>query len=250
MSIIKQNTEKVRALTQSHLFQEIIREVRCMGARGGRAQQQPSEREAMRTRQQKQKKTPPAGERSPPVPLAIQEEQAEINEVASLREQLKQEQEKSKEHLNKLLYAQADFENYRKRLNQEVDSRIEAGKARLVQKLLSIVDELELALRVAKNIENPTAVVEGLQIVLKKFRDLLAAEGLSKIEAIGKKFDPTLHEAVERIPCDGKEEGTILEEVREGFIMNGKLVRPSIVKIVGPHITEPVNSELVESERN
>jgi molecular chaperone GrpE len=204
--------------------------------------------EAMRTRQQKQKKSPPAGELSSVHP-AIQQEPAE-SEVASLREQLKQEQEKSKEHLNKLLYAQADFENYRKRLNQEVDSRIEAGKAKLIQNLLSIVDELELALRATKNTETASAVAEGLEIVLKKLRDLLATEGLSKIETIGKKFDPTLHEAIERIPCEGKEEGAILEEIREGFTMKGKLVRPSIVKIAVPHIAERVNSEPVESGKN
>ena len=221
-----------------------------MGALAGKVQRQRSEREVLSTKQQKQKKTSPAGEQLSPETPTVQQEQAVASEVASLKEQLRQEQEKSKEHLNKLLYAQADFENYRKRLNQEVDSRIEAGKARLVQNLLSIVDELELALGAAKSTENSTAVAEGLRIVLKKFRDLLAAEGLSKIETIGKKFDPTLHEAVERIPCDGEEEGTILEEVREGFTMKGKLVRPSIVKIAVPHIAEPVNSEPVESERD
>ena len=221
-----------------------------MGTLGGKVPHQRSEREVWSTKQQKQKKIAPVEEQSSPELLGIQLGQADVNEVASLREQLKQEQEKSKEHLNKLLYAQADFENYRRRLNQEVDARIEAGKARLVQNLLSIVDELELAVRAAKNAENASAVAEGLEIVLKKFCDLLATEGLSKIEAIGKKFDPTLHEAVERIPCDGKEEGTILEEVREGFTMKGKLVRPSIVKIAVPHIAERINSEFVESERN
>ena len=221
-----------------------------MGALAGKVQRQRSEREVLSTKQQKQKKTSPAGEQLSPETPTVQQEQAVASEVASLKEQLRQEQEKSKEHLNKLLYAQADFENYRKRLNQEMDFRIEAGKARLIQNLLSIVDELELALGAAKNTENSTAVAEGLRIVLKKFRDLLAAEGLSKIEAIGKKFDPTLHEAAERVPCEGKEEGTILEEVREGFTMKGKLVRPSIVKIAVPHIAERINSESVESERN
>ena len=115
--------------------------------------------------------------------------------------------------------------------------------------MLSIVDELELALKAAKSTESASAVAEGLEIVLKKFRDILAAEGLSKIDAIGKKFDPTLHEAVERVPCDD-EEGTVVEEVREGFTMRGKLVRPSIVKIAVPHITESVNSGPVESGRS
>jgi molecular chaperone GrpE len=170
-----------------------------------------------------------------------------VDEVSSLREQLRQEQEKSKEHLNKLLYVQADFENYRRRLNQEVESRIDAGRAKLIQNLLAIVDELELALNAAKNTEGASAVANGLEIVLKKFRDLLTAEGLSAIESVGKKFDPTMHEAVERVPCDDKDEGTILEEVRKGFTMKGKLIRPSIVKIAVPHIAEADNSKSVES---
>jgi molecular chaperone GrpE len=224
-----------------------------MGAVGGKVSHQRSENEVRPMKQQKQqkpqKKAAPIEQESPPETAAAEQEEMAVDEVASLREQLRQEQEKSKEHLNKLLYVQADFENYRKRLNQEVESRIDAGKARLIQNLLSIVDELELALKAARNTENAGAVAEGLEIVLKKFRDLLVTEGLSKIEAIGKKFDPTLHEAVGCIPCEG-EEGTIVEEVREGFTMKGKLVRPSIVKISVPHIAEPVNPEPVESGKS
>jgi len=224
-----------------------------MGAVGGKVSHQRSENEVRPMKQQKQqkpqKKAAPIEQESPPETAAAEQEEMAVDEVASLREQLRQEQEKSKEHLNKLLYVQADFENYRKRLNQEVESRIDAGKARLIQNLLSVVDELELALKAARNTENAGAVAEGLEIVLKKFRDLLVTEGLSKIEAIGKKFDPTLHEAVGCIPCEG-EEGTIVEEVREGFTMKGKLVRPSIVKISVPHIAEPVNPEPVESGKS
>jgi molecular chaperone GrpE len=106
---------------------------------------------------------------------------------------------------------------------------------------------LELASKAAKNAENASAVAEGIEIVLKKLRDVLSMEGLSKIETVGKKFDPTLHEAAGRVPCDDKEEGTILEEVREGFTLKGRLVRPSIVKIAVPQIEESVNPEAVES---
>jgi molecular chaperone GrpE len=202
------------------------------------------------TKQQKQKKNVPTGQQSSPEALAAQPGQAAIDEIASLKEQLRLEQEKSKEHLNKLLYAQADFENYRKRLDQEVESRIHAGKARLILEMLTIVDELELASKAAKNAETASAVAEGLEIVLKKLRDVLSMEGLSKIETIGKKFDPTLHEAVGRVPCGDKEEGTILEEVREGFTLKGRLVRPSIVKIAVPQIEETVNPEPVEGGKS
>jgi molecular chaperone GrpE len=202
------------------------------------------------TKQQKQSKDTSTAQQSPPEPLTAKLGQAATDEIASLKELLRQEQETSKEHLNKLLYVQADFENCRKRLEQEVDSRIDAGKARLLRDMLTIVDELELALKAAKSAESGSAVSEGLEIVLKKFRDLLASEGLSKIEAIGKKFDPALHEAVERVPCDDKEEGTVLEEVRQGFTLKGRLVRPSIVKIAVPQIAEQVNPEQVESGKS
>ena len=217
---------------------------------GKKPSQQPSEKKARSTKQQKEKKTAQAAEpQAAPEPQVDQEGKIAVDEVVSLREQLRQEQDKSKDHLNKLLYAQADFENYRKRLEQEVDSRIDAGKARLLRDMLTIVDELELALKAAKNAETGSAVSVGLEIVLKKFRDLLASEGLSKIEAIGKKFDPALHEAVERVPCDDKEEGTVLEEIRQGFTLKGRLVRPSIVKIAVPHITESANPKPVEGEK-
>lgn len=212
-----------------------------------RGTKEPPEKQDRPTKQRKQKKTAPSGGEPLPVLKGSQPTQIVVDEVSSLREQLRQEQERSKEHLNKLLYAQADFENYRRRLNQEVESRIDAGKARLIQNLLAIVDELELALNAAKNTEGDSAVANGLEIVLKKFSDLLSAEGLSAIESVGKKFDPTMHEAVERVPCDDKDEGTILEEIRKGFTMKGKLIRPSIVKIAVPHIAEPDNSKLIES---
>jgi molecular chaperone GrpE len=204
------------------------------------------EKKGRPSKQQKQKKTPVATDQSPRVPQESHPTQILADEVSSLKEQLKQEQERAKEHLNKLLYAQADFENYRRRLDQEVESRTDAGKVRLIQSLLPIVDELELGLKAAKSNENASAVAGGLEIVLKKFRDILASEGLSVIESIGKKFDPSLHEAVERVPCDDKEEGTILEEIRKGFTMKGRLIRPSIVKIAVPRIAEPSNAKPVE----
>jgi len=217
---------------------------------GKKTSLQPSEKEARSTKQQKEKKTAQAAEpQAAPEPQVGQEGKIAVDEVVSLREQLRQEQDKSKEHLNKLLYAQADFENYRKRLDQEVESRIDAGKARLIQSLLGIVDELGLALKASRNVECASAVAEGIEIVLRKFRDLLAGEGLCRIESIGRKFDPTLHEAVERVPCDEKEEGTVVEEVREGYTLRGKLIRPSIVKIAVPHMAESANRKPVEGEK-
>jgi molecular chaperone GrpE len=222
-----------------------------MGASDEKVPKKPPEKESSRPTKQEKQTRATSGDRQPLAkPQESQLMLIEPEEVLSLKEQLKQEQEKSREYLNKLLYAQADFENYRKRLSQEVESRIETGKERLIQKLLSVVDELELTLNAAKNTEGTGAVAEGLEMVLKKFRDLLAAEGLTPIECVGKRFDPALHEAIERIQRDDVEDGTILEEVRKGFSVKGRLIRPSIVKIAVPHIAEPDDRETVEGDES
>lgn len=219
-----------------------------MSAPEGTVLEEPPGKERRSGKQEKQRKTASADKQPLAQPQGGQLKLVAVDDVLSLKEQLRQEQEKSKEYLNKLLYAQADFENYRRRLNQEVESRIEAGKARLIQGLLTVVDELELALKAAKQTEGASALASGLEIVLKKFHDLLAGEGLAPIEAIGKKFDPTLHEAVERIPREDTEEGAVLEEVRRGFTLKGKLIRPSIVKIGVHHIAKSDHVKSSEGE--
>jgi len=208
------------------------------------------EKESGSKKPENRKKLASAAKQALPGPQASQLKMIAADEMTSLREQLRQEQEKSNEYLNKLLYAQADFENYRRRLNQDVESRIEAGKAGLIRSFLSVVDELELALNAAKNSEGAEAIANGLEIVLKKFRDLLSSEGLAPIETMGKKFDPAFHEAAERLQCGDKEEGTILEEVRKGFTLKGKLIRPSIVKIAVPHIAESQTPRPAEGEKS
>ncbi|WP_455283675.1 nucleotide exchange factor GrpE [[Eubacterium] cellulosolvens] len=217
-----------------------------MGATDEKAAKGLGEKESQLRKKVKPSKRPPAERQT----LARRED-GELRlipagELLSLKEQLKQEQEKSKEYLNKLLYAQADFENYRRRLDQEVESRIESGKAKLIKNLLTIVDELELALEAAKHAEGASGIAAGLEIVLKRFHDLLNTEGLALIETVGREFNPALHEAVERVERTDTEEGTILEEVRKGFTLKGKLIRPSIVKIAVPHIAKPDSTERIE----
>ncbi len=206
------------------------------------------EREGRNSKQSRQDRTPPKGKKPLPKSEEPKQKAPSPDEIASIKEQLRQEQEKSREYLNKLLYAQADFENYRKRLNQEVESRVEAGKANLLQNLLAIADELELGLNAARDARNAEAVTGGLEMVQKKLRDLLAAEGLAPIESVGKKFDPSLHEAVQRVETTDADEGTIIEEVRRGFTLKGKLIRPSIVKIAVPQMSKSDSKESAQGE--
>jgi len=105
--------------------------------------------------------------------------------------------------------------------------------------LLSVFDELRIAIEVAKKTEDREVIVAGLEMVLKKLNSLFEREGLKPIEAVGKEFDPNLHEAIEQVESVNEDEGRIVEEVRRGFTLRGKVIRSSLVKVgVAPKAKE------------
>ena len=154
-----------------------------------------------------------------------------LGRVKRLEEALKEEREKSNECLNRLMYLQADFENYRKRVAKETREAVQLGNERLITNLLGIVDELEMAIQCGKETENKEALLEGVEMILKKMYTTLGQEGLMKIEAAGRPFDPSRHEAIFKVPTKDYAEGTVVEEVRKGFMLKEKVIRPSIVKV-------------------
>ena len=151
--------------------------------------------------------------------------------IAKLQEELKAEQAKSSEYLNRLKYLQADFENYRKRVEKEFRDVAERSNEKLIANLLSVLDDLERAVETGKSTENVKALSDGVEMVHKNLGVILEREGLTKIEAVGKPFDPDRHEVLAKVPSKDHEEGVIVEEARKGFIFKGRVMRPSIVKI-------------------
>lgn len=154
-----------------------------------------------------------------------------LRSPTKLNKALKEEREKSGEHLNRLMYLQADFENYRKRMEKKIHETAQYCNEMLVTNLLSVIDELELALRSGKNTDNKQALLEGVEITLKKLYSLLGEQGLAQIEAIGNLFDPELHEVVMKVQTKDHEEGMIIEEIRKGYMFQKKVIRHSMVKI-------------------
>ena len=166
----------------------------------------------------------------------IQEEEAaqEISledQVRNLEMQIKAEQEKAESILHKMKYLQADFDNYRKRVDKELAETKQFVNEKLITNLLDVVDEFELALKVAKEGGKPDSLLGGVEMTLRKLLDILGKEGLTKIEAVGNKFDPNLHEATEIVPAKDREEGMIVAEIRPGYLLKGKVLRPSMVKV-------------------
>jgi molecular chaperone GrpE len=151
-------------------------------------------------------------------------------QVEALRQELAQERKKNEELLTRLMYTQADFENYRKRVDKEMKDAGESLTKGLVARLLVVQDELDLATKHAKGGAANAELREGIGMVKKNLEAALESVGVERIDAVGKPFNPALHEAVEKAQGEGDRD-LVVEEIRPGFTFRGQLLRPSMVKV-------------------
>jgi molecular chaperone GrpE len=151
--------------------------------------------------------------------------------IEILRKALADEKNRSNDYLNQLKYLQADMENLQKRNRKELDVTVQRANENLISKLLVILDDMKLALNSPLEIENSQQLKSGFQLILDKMQHILEKEGLVRIDALGKQFDPTHHEAVDKTLRDDKPDGLIMEEMKSGYTFKGKLLRSSLVTI-------------------
>jgi molecular chaperone GrpE len=163
------------------------------------------------------------------------EEEVEVlrAELESVKSELKKAKESSEGSLNKMKYLMADFDNYRKQMEKQLASKAESIKAELLLKFLNIRDDYIRALSMARQTTKADkgVVVEGLEGILKNIDSLLASEGVREIEALGTPFDPNVHDAIAYSARDDLAENTVTAEIRKGYMLNGKVLRPSLVEI-------------------
>ncbi len=148
-----------------------------------------------------------------------------------LKGQIAAEKRRSEELLTRISYLQADFENYRKRTNKEMKGVEEYSVRILVAKLLSVLDELELAVKHAEDSDGGLELKEGVGMVHKNLVSALESAGLKRIDSVGKPFDPALHEAVEKVQGLSAGPDLVVEEIRSGFTFRGQVIRASMVKV-------------------
>jgi len=156
-------------------------------------------------------------------------QQALAEDIEALQQALAEEKEKAERYLANWQRSQANFENYKKRSEQEIGEVIELAISALISNLLPIMDDLERALASVPAEFEESNWTEGIKLIYNKFKATLEARGLTEIEARGEPFDPSLHEAV--MQQEG-EEGMVIEETQKGYSFRGKVIRPSLV-IVG-----------------
>jgi len=171
----------------------------------------------------------------------------EDNEVEELREELRKAKEASENATNKMKYLMADFDNYRKQMERQLASRVESIKAELLLKFLNIRDDYRRALTVAEQSKSEPVVIEGLGGIMKNIDSLLLSEGVVEIETLGTPFDPNVHDAVAYSASDIAE-NTVTSEIRKGYMLNGKVLRPSLVEISKKIVRNSVSDSNIQSD--
>lgn len=137
-------------------------------------------------------------------------------------------EKQNKELIDTLQHLQAEFENYKKRIDRQNQDFCRFANKELILKLLPLLDNFELAF---KNSENTKEFIKGVELIFSQFMDILEKEGIKKIETQDQKFDPYLHEALMQDKQEAKEEGIILEEFQKGYILDSQVIRHSKVKV-------------------
>ena len=138
----------------------------------------------------------------------------------------------------RLLYQQAEFENFKKLKAKEKQELLRFGNETLVKEMLPVIDNLERAIEHASKTSESKAIVEGVELTLSGLLKVLEKFGVQRVEAQGKKFDPNLHEAVYEEERKDVAPGTVVGELQKGYIMDGRLLRPAMVSVAKKPETE------------
>ena len=177
----------------------------------------------------------------------MEEEIEQILESAAeadqeLRVQLEAAEALVQQYKDRLQRAQAEHLNYKRRMEQEQRDRVRQAGARLIESLLTILDDLDRALESRPNTQQDKIWTEGVGLIRDKFMSVMGREGLNRIDAVGLPFDPNLHEAVASQLTENAPEGTVLTVHQQGYKLNDVLLRPAkvtVAKRIGPGQTNP-----------
>ncbi len=146
-------------------------------------------------------------------------------------EELKEKAKLKDEYYERVLRVQAEFENYKKRLDKDKTEFLNFANQALIYELLNIIDNFERAVDAADKTDDHKLLHQGVEMILKDLHDLLKEKGLAKIESVGKPFDPTKHDAISQVESDEHPDHTVVEELQTGYTINGRLLRPAKVKV-------------------
>ncbi|MEG6585814.1 nucleotide exchange factor GrpE [Dendrosporobacter sp. 1207_IL3150] len=164
--------------------------------------------------------------------VSSQEVCFDYTEVEQMMTVIEEKNRLLQEHAERVKRLQADFDNFRRRTRQEKEDLSSLVTQNLIKELLPLLDNFERAMA-TEAAQDAAAIRSGVEMMYRQFSSALEKNGLEQINAVGQTFDPQFHEAIMRVDDCDKPEGTIVEELQKGYIVRGKVVRPSMVKVVG-----------------
>ena len=177
------------------------------------------------------KKTPEPREEDKIPPPVVTESQNDSGETETADELVASLQSDLDRFRDLALRTQADFENYKKRGAREKDEAIKFANRTLLERLVPIVDNFELGLSAARDQSEHSPIYSGMSMILKQLSDFLTESGLEPVDAVGKQFDPNLHEAIGHEPSDKVPEGRVIRQTRRGYRLKDRLLRPATVVV-------------------
>ena len=132
---------------------------------------------------------------------------------------------------DRLLRLQADFDNYKRRMKKEKETDLKYKSQELATEIIPALDNFERALQTGADQENVASFIEGVEMVYQQLQQALEKVGVTEIEAEGKEFDPTVHQAVMQVQEDGFESNQVIEVLQKGYQLKDRVIRPAMVKV-------------------
>jgi molecular chaperone GrpE len=158
-------------------------------------------------------------------------EQSNCKEIEELKAECEAKAKQCEEYFNMLQRTAAEFDNYKKRTAREKEALYQDATCDVVAAFLPVVDNLERAIQAANNDAGNNSLKEGIELVYRQFGDVLKKLNVEVIEAVGKEFDPNLHNAVSHVEDENYGENEVVEEFQKGYILKDKVIRHSMVKV-------------------
>jgi molecular chaperone GrpE len=149
-------------------------------------------------------------------------------ELEAIKSQLAETESRASEYKDGWARSQAEFQNYKKRIERDNALTYASMKGDIIKKILPALDDLERALQ---NRPADDAWANGIELIARKLQNTLESEGVKKIEAKGAAFDPNFHEAITHEPSDEVESEHIIEVVQNGYILGERVIRPALVRV-------------------
>lgn len=150
---------------------------------------------------------------------------------SGLEAKLSEKEKEAADNYDKYLRAVADLDNYKKRAAKEKNEIIKYGKEDVIKDILPFVDSLDRAAEHAENTNDVQAFKEGLKLIQDQLFACLKKHGVDRIECCGKEFDPNFHEALMQVDSEHHEDNKVVNEFERGYLLNGRLLRPSKVSV-------------------